>query len=68
MHSLSDFGVPMNPGAHHFDKYSNPYNCTLVSVPNIDYFHKNENLENKTAKQNILTLSKTSPGFYVQVF
>ena len=26
----------------------------LVSVPNIKYFHKNKNLENKTAKQNIL--------------
>ena len=26
----------------------------LVSVPNIEYFHKNKNLENKTAKYNIL--------------
>ena len=28
--------------------------CRLVSVPNIEYFHKNKSLENKTAKQNKL--------------
>ena len=37
-------------------------NLRLVSVPNIEYFHKNNNLENKTAKQNILHVVNSLPN------